>query len=113
MKAIKYCDYQRCKNYKQRDRNLCYVHEKTLKSSSKSLPILLTVFTLMTVMLSTYMYMYVEDVYVNATVKLIESCGYEKYEEYAYDMFSGFVTNVTEKCVELYNVIDGVINNVQ
>lgn len=111
MKAVKYCDYQRCKNYKRRDRQLCYVHEKKLKSTS-TLPMLLTMFTFMTIVLS--MYVYVEDVnvYVNTTLseykRLVES---REYDKYAYEIIDTFVSNVSEKCIELYNVLDEVIKN--
>lgn len=114
MKAVKYCKYNRCKNYKKRDNTYCYVHDRRVNGISNGyIKNVLSIMFLITLMSSMYMYVYVEDVsiYVNKTLfeykQLIQQCRYSiylnKYDKHIYEYVSDTVTNVSETCIRVYN----------
>jgi hypothetical protein len=67
MKAFKYCEYNRCKNYKKRNLKFCYVHERKIRSMHINI---LQLYFFITFMISMSIYLYVENfnVYVNTTI---------------------------------------------
>lgn len=112
MKAFKYCEYERCKNYKKRDLKLCYVHERKTKSTSST--ITLQLFFIITTMITMYAYIYVEDfnVYVNTTlnttlnttfVEYIKAYDYDKYAYEIVDIVNNTLNNVYETCIRVYS----------
>jgi|LakMenE18May11ns_1017448.scaffolds.fasta_scaffold9387607_1 hypothetical protein len=71
MKAFKYCEYKRCKNYKKRNLTLCHVHERKTESTYVNiLELLFFISISMFISMYMFMYLYVEDfnVYVNTTI---------------------------------------------
>lgn len=130
MKAFKYCEYERCKNYKKRNLTLCYVHEKKTKST-----VTLQLFFIITIIISMCMYLYVEEfnVYVNTIVsdykqlvnttvsdykqlvniivsdyKQLVKTG--EYDKYAYEIIDSFANNVSDTCIRVYNQLQKVLD---
>ena len=105
MKALKYCEYERCKNYKKRNLKLCYVHEKKTKSI-----VTLQLLFFITIIISMSMYLYVEEfnVYVNTTIsdyKQLVKTG--EYDKYAYEIFDIYVSDT---CIRVYNQLQKVVS---
>lgn len=110
MKAFKYCEYERCKNYKKRNLTLCYVHEKKTKSTPT---ITLQLLFFIMIIISMSMYMYVEEfnVYVNTTIsdyKQLVKTG--EYDKYAYEIIDSFANNMSETCIRVYNQLQKVLD---
>lgn len=67
MKIHKYCDYGNCKNYKQTNRNLCYVHRNFNKNDESEMCYLKIFFVFFTTF------------YISYNLFLLEKSGYLKY----------------------------------
>jgi len=106
MKAFKYCEYNRCKNYKKRNLKMCYVHEKKTRSMHMNI---LQLFFFITLMISMSIYLYVEhlNVYVNTAILDYKTILHYKsildVKISGYIIIDSLVNNVSEIYIRVYN----------